>query len=151
MLKLIERFNALSIPVQILTVLVALPVLIFVVGPLVSIFTLPIIGYFISLNSWKAQRRNKDLLVFGSCLAVGLLAGGLFLTLRQPVFVTDWEGANPLDDLIMFMMLGLLALVALFWAQIGWMTHRLVARAQRKSVEVGETFVASNGHTAFEK
>lgn len=150
-MKAIEKFNALSIPLQILTVLVALPVLIFVVGPLVSIFTLPIIGYFISLNSWKAQRRNKDMLVFGSCIAVGLLAVGLFLTLQQPVFVTDWEGANPLDDLIMFMMLGLLALVALFWAQIGWMTHRLVVRAQHKSIEVGETVVVSNGHTASEK
>jgi hypothetical protein len=139
-MKAIEKFNGLSSPVKILMVLLALPVIVFIVGPLVSIFTLPIIGYFISLNSWRANRHSKDRAVFGLFVASGLLGVALFLTLRQPMFVTDWEGGNPLDNLIMFMMLGLLALVALFWALLGWVTHRLLAQAQgKKNLVNGKT------------
>ena len=87
----------------------------------------------------------------GSFVAISLMAVALFFTLRQPTFVTDWEGANPLDDLIMFMMLGLMALVALFWALLGWVTHRMIARVQSTRVEVGKTYAASNGQITSEK
>ncbi len=125
-MKLISSFQALSTPKKVLTLAVTLPIVVVLAGPVTTIFGLPIIGYAVSRNSWQAGRRTKDNLVTLAFALAALASLALYLTLRNPIFVTDWEGGNPLDDLIMFMMLGLMALLAATWALAGWVGHRFV-------------------------
>jgi hypothetical protein len=139
-MKLISSFQALSTPKKVLTLAVALPIVVVLAGPVTTIFGLPIIGYGVSRNSWQAGRRTKDNLVTLAFALTALASLALYLTLRNPIFVTDWEGGNPLDDLIMFMVLALMALLAATWALAGWMGHRFVMnlRARKNRVAAPE-------------
>lgn len=125
-MKLISSFQALSTPKKVLTLAVTLPIVVVLAGPVTTIFGLPIIGYAVSRNSWQAGRRAKDNWVNLAFALAALASLALYLTLRNPIFVTDWEGGNPLDNLIMFMVLGLMALVAATWGLAGWVGHRFV-------------------------
>jgi hypothetical protein len=133
-MKLIHGFQALSTPKKILILALVLPIVVVLAGPVTTIFGLPIIGYAVSRNSWQAGRRSKDNWVNLTFALTALAALALYLTLRSPIFVTDWEGGNPLDNLIMFMVLGLMALVAATWGLAGWVGHRFVMNLRaRKS------------------
>ena len=125
-MKLIHSFQALSTPKKILILALVLPIVVVLAGPIATFFGLPIIGYGVSRNSWQAGRRTKDNWVNLTFALTALAALALYLTLRSPIFVTDWEGGNPLDNLIMFMVLGLMALVAATWGLAGWVGHRFV-------------------------
>jgi hypothetical protein len=125
-MKLIYSFQALSTPKKILILALVLPIVVVLAGPIATFFGLPIIGYGVSRNSWRAGRRSKDNRVNLAFALAALAALALFLTLRNPVFVTDWEGGNPLDNLIMFMVVGLMTLVAATWGLAGWVGHRFV-------------------------
>ena len=133
-MKLIYSFQALSTPKKILILALVLPIVVVLAGPIATFFGLPIIGYGVSRNSWQAGRRTKDNWVNLTFALTALAALALYLTLRSPIFVTDWEGGNPLDNLIMFMVLGLMALVAATWGLAGWVGHRFVMNLRaRKS------------------
>jgi hypothetical protein len=125
-MKLIYSFQALSTPKKILILALVLPIVVVLAGPIATFFGLPIIGYAISRNSWRAGRRAKDNWVTLVFVLAAVSSLALYLTLRSPVFITDWEGGNPLDDLIMFMVLGLFGLVATTWGFAGWVGHRFV-------------------------
>jgi hypothetical protein len=125
-MKLIYSFQALSTPKKILILALVLPIVVVLAGPIATFFGLPIIGYGVSRNSWRAGRRSKDNWVNLAFALAALAALALYLTLRSPIFVTDWEGGNPLDNLIMFMVLGLMTLVAATWGLAGWVGHRFV-------------------------
>ena len=125
-MKLIHSFQALSTPKKILILALVLPIVVVLAGPIATFFGLPIIGYGVSRNSWRAGRRSKDNRVNLAFALAALASLALYLTLRSPIFVTDWEGGNPLDNLIMFMVLGLMALVAATWGLAGWVGHRFV-------------------------
>ena len=125
-MKLIYSFQALSTPKKILILALVLPIVVVLAGPIATFFGLPIIGYGVSRNSWRAGRRSKDNRVNLAFALAALASLALYLTLRSPIFVTDWEGGNPLDNLIMFMVLGLMALVAATWGLAGWVEHRFV-------------------------
>ena len=125
-MKLIYSFQALSTPKKILILALVLPIVVVLAGPSATFFGLPIIGYGVSRNSWRAGRRSKDNWVNLAFALAALAALALYLTLRSPIFVTDWEGGNPLDNLIMFMVLGLMTLVAATWGLAGWVGHRFV-------------------------
>ncbi|MCF8535346.1 MAG: hypothetical protein K9G66_00480 [Rhodoluna sp.] len=133
-MKLIHSFQALSTPKKILILALVLPIVVVLAGPVTTIFGLPIIGYAVSRNSWQAGRRSKDNWVNLTFALTALAALALYLTLRSPIFITDWEGGNPLDNLIMFMVLCLMALVAATWGLAGWVGHRFVMNLRaRKS------------------
>jgi hypothetical protein len=125
-MKLIYSFQALSTPKKILILALVLPIVVVLAGPIATFFGLPIIGYGVSRNSWRAGRRSKDNRVNLSFALAALASLALYLTLRSPIFITDWEGGNPLDNLIMFMVLGLMTLVAATWGLAGWVGHRFV-------------------------
>jgi hypothetical protein len=136
-MKLIYRFEALSTIKKVLILSLVLPIVVILLGPVTTLFGLPILGYVISRNSWRAGRRTKDNwvnLVFALSAVCSL---ALYLVLRNPIFVTDWEGGNPLDNQIMFMVLGLMAMLATTWGFAGWVGHRFVMnlRARRGDSE----------------
>ncbi|MFM1927302.1 MAG: hypothetical protein RLZ06_878 [Actinomycetota bacterium] len=134
-MKLIAKFQELSTALKILILAVVVPLLVVLAGPLTTVFGLPLIGYAISLHSIKSNRRSKDSLVNLLFAALSVIALALFLVLRTPPFVTDWEGGNPLDNLIMVMLLAWLLVLAAVWALAGWVAHRFVVnmRARRLS------------------
>jgi hypothetical protein len=134
-MKLIAKFQELSTALKILILAVVVPLLVVLAGPLTTVFGLPLIGYGISLNSIKSNRRSKDSLVNLLFAGLSVIALALFLVLRTPPFVTDWEGGNPLDNLIMVMLLAWLLVLAAVWALAGWVAHRFVVnvRARRLS------------------
>ena len=131
-LKLIESFKRLSMPMRILIIALASPLLIVsallalgVSSWLIAIFALPIIGFGLSRNSWRAGKTKSDKRVF-VIFALSLTASVvLMLVLRQPQFRTDWEGGNPLDDQIMLLWLATLVALATTWGLAGWVGHRL--------------------------
>lgn len=127
-MKLVEWWQRLSTVAKVLLILLAVPITILVIGPIISIFTLPIIGYFIGLNSWRGERRSKDKWVLAGFVAslTGVLV--LLLVFQNPALRTDWEGGNPLDDLIALLLLTQLALFAVFWSLLGWVIQRVVGR-----------------------
>ncbi len=129
-MKIIEWWQRLETVSKVLLVLGAIPLVILVIGPLVSIFTLPLIGYFIGLNSWRGERRSKDKWVYAGFVAslTGVLA--ILLVFQNPALRTDWEGGNPLDDLIALLLLTQLALFAVFWSLLGWVIQRAVVRTR---------------------
>ena len=90
-----------------------------------AIFALPIIGFGLSRNSWRAGKTKSDkkvFLLFALTLTASVV---LMLVLRQPQFRTDWEGGNPLDDLIMLLLLSTMVALAATWGLAGWVGHRL--------------------------
>ena len=140
-MKRFARFQELSTPVKILVLALVVPVLVVLVGPLTTVFGLPLIGFAISVNSIKSGRRSKDNLV-NLLFAVGsVIALVLFLVLRNPAFRTDWEGGNPLDGLIMMLLLAFLGVLAIVWLLAGWVAHRFVVnlRAARDKPANGKT------------
>ena len=138
MRKLSLSFQALSTPKKILALSVTLPIVIVLFGPIITFFGLPIIGYAVSRNSWTSGRRAKDNWVNLAFALTALGSLALYLTLRNPIFVTDWEGGNPLDDLIAVMVLGFVLLLAITWGFAGWVGHRFVMnlRARRGNSKI---------------
>ena len=132
-MKLIESFKRLSMPMRILIIALASPLLIVsallalgVSSWLTAIFALPIIGFGLSRNSWHAGKTKSDkkvFLLFALTLTASVV---LMLVLRQPQFRTDWEGGNPLDDLIMLLLLSTMLSLAATWGLAGWVGHRLL-------------------------
>ncbi len=125
-MKRFAKFQELSTPVKVLVLALVVPVLVVLVGPLTTVFGLPLIGFAISVNSIKSGRRSKDNLVNLLFAVVSVIALVLFLVLRNPVFRTDWEGGNPLDGLIMLLLLAFLGVLAIVWLLAGWVAHRFV-------------------------
>ena len=135
-MKLIQSFQALSTPKKILALSVTLPIVIVLFGPIFTFFGLPIIGYVVSRNSWRVGRRAKDNLITLVFALTALCSLALYLTLRNPIFVTDWEGGNPLDDLIAVMVLGFVLLLAITWGFAGWAGHRFVMNLRARKNRV---------------
>lgn len=125
-MKRFAKFQELSTPVKILVLALVVPVLVVLVGPLTTVFGLPLIGFAISVNSIKSGRRSRDNLVNLFFAAVSVVALVLFLILQNPAFRTDWEGGNPLDGLIMMLLLAFLGVLAIVWLLAGWVAHRFV-------------------------
>ena len=130
-LKLIEGFKRLSMPMRILIIVLASPLLIVsallalgVSTWLTAIFALPIIGWAISRNSWRAGRRSSDKKVYLSFALSLVVTVTVLLVLRQPQYRTDWEGGNPLDDLIMLLWLSTMVALTTTWYLAGWVGHR---------------------------
>ena len=121
---------ALASPLLIVLALLALGVS----SWLTAIFALPIIGFGLSRNSWRAGKTKSDKRVF-VIFALSLTASVvLMLVLRQPQFLTDWEGGNPLDDQIMLLWLTTVIVLATTWYLAGWVGHRLLMGSKdRKS------------------
>jgi hypothetical protein len=134
-MKLVAKFQELSTALKILILAVVVPLLVVLTGPLTTVFGLPLIGYGISLNSIKSNRRSKDNLVNLLFAGLSVIALALFMVLRTPPFVTDWEGGNPLDGLITLLLLAFLGVLAIVWLLAGWVAHRFVVnvRARRLS------------------
>jgi hypothetical protein len=129
-MKLIAKFQELSTALKILVLAIVVPLLVVLVGPLSTVFGLPLIGYAISLNSIKSNRRSKDSLVNLLFAGLSVIALALFLVLRTPPFVTDWEGGNPLDGLITLLLLAFLGVLAIVWLLAGWVAHRFVVNVR---------------------
>ena len=130
-LKLIEGFKRLSMPMRILIIVLAGPLLIVsallalgVSTWLTAIFALPIIGWAISRNSWHAGKRSSDKKVYLSFALSLVVTVTVLLVLRQPQYRTDWEGGNPLDDLIMLLWLSTMVALTTTWYLAGWVGHR---------------------------
>lgn len=103
---------------------------------IVAIFALPIIGWAVSRNSWRAGKRSSDkkaYLMFAFSLIVSVV---VLLVLRQPQFRTDWEGGNPLDDLIMLLWLATAVSLASTWYLAGWVGHRIFMGAKDRKNRV---------------
>ena len=134
-MKLITKFQELSTFLKILVLAIVVPLLVVLAGPVTTVFGLPLIGFAISLNSIKSNRRSKDSLVNVLFAVLSVIALALFLILRTPPFITDWEGGNPLDGLITLLLLAFLGVLAIVWLLAGWVAHRFVinVRASRLS------------------
>jgi MFS family permease len=136
-MKSLEWFRGLSKPKQVLLALLAIPAF-GLSGWVLGLFGLPLIGYAVSRNSWRAGKRTGDNKVFITFAVLVLAAILIFVLARQPQFRTDWEGGNPLDDLIMVMMLVWVSSLATAWGFAGWVGHRLVMISRgRKNRGVG--------------
>jgi uncharacterized PurR-regulated membrane protein YhhQ (DUF165 family) len=140
-LKLIENFKRLSGPQKFWLIAISSPLLI-AAGLLflglsnfiAAIFALPIIGWAVSRNSWRAGKRSSDKKVYFSFALSVVATVVVLLVLRQPQFRTDWEGGNPLDDLIMLLWLSTLIALTATWYLAGWVGHRFVMiRRERKN------------------
>ena len=125
-MKISARFQELPTWAKVLTLAVVVPVLVVLVGPITTVFGLPLIGFAISLSSIKSGRRSKDNLINLIFAVFSVVALVLFLILQNPAFRTDWEGGNPLDGLIMMLLLALLSALAIVWLLAGWVAHRFV-------------------------
>jgi uncharacterized PurR-regulated membrane protein YhhQ (DUF165 family) len=136
-MKPVEKFQQLSRPQKFWLIAISSPLLI-AAGLLAlglsnfiaAIFALPIIGWAISRNSWRAGKRSSDkkvYLVFVFSLVATVI---VLLVLRQPQFRTDWEGGNPLDDLIMLLWLVNVVSLATTWYLAGWVGHRFFMGAK---------------------
>lgn len=123
---------ALASPLLIVAALLALGVSTW----LTAIFALPIIGFAVSRNSWRANKRSSDKKVY-VLFALSLVATvTVLLVLRQPQFRTDWEGGNPLDDLIMLLWLSTLVALTATWYLAGWVGHRFVMNLRSRKNRV---------------
>jgi hypothetical protein len=129
-MKLFAKFQELPTALKILILAIVVPLLVVLAGPLTTVFGLPLIGYAISLNSIKSGRRSKDSLVNLVFAGLSVIALALFLVLRTPPFVTDWEGGNPLDGLITLLLLAFLGVLAIVWLLAGWVAHRFVVNVR---------------------
>jgi uncharacterized PurR-regulated membrane protein YhhQ (DUF165 family) len=140
-MKLIESFKRLSMSKKLLVVVLASPLLAVLTFLslglstwLVSLFGLPIIGWAISRNSWRAGKRSSDKKVYLSFVLSLVATVTVLLVLRQPQYRTDWEGGNLLDDLIMLLWLATVIVLATTWYLAGWVGHRLLMGSKdRKS------------------
>jgi uncharacterized PurR-regulated membrane protein YhhQ (DUF165 family) len=138
-LKPVEKFQRLSRPQKFWLIAISSPLLILAAmlafglsNIVVAIFALPMIGWAISRNSWRAGKRSSDKKVYLS-FALSLVATVVvLLVLRQPQFRTDWEGGNPLDDLIMLLWLATMIVLATTWYLAGWVGHRVFMGAKNR-------------------
>ena len=135
----VEKFQRLSRPQKFWLIAISSPLLILAAmlafglsNIVVAIFALPMIGWAISRNSWRAGKRSSDKKVYLS-FALSLVATVVvLLVLRQPQFRTDWEGGNPLDDLIMLLWLATMIVLATTWYLAGWVGHRVFMGAKNR-------------------
>jgi uncharacterized PurR-regulated membrane protein YhhQ (DUF165 family) len=139
----VEKFQQLSRPQKFWLIAISGPLLI-AAGLLAlglsnfiaAIFALPIIGWAVSRNSWRAGKRSSDKKVYLS-FALSLVATlTVLIVLRQPQYRTDWEGGNPLDDLIMLLWLSTLVALASTWYLAGWVGHRFVMNLRSRKNRV---------------
>ena len=141
----VEKFQQLSRPQKFWLIAISSP-LVIAVGLLAlglsnfiaAIFALPIIGWAISRNSWHAGKRSSDKKVYLSFALSLVVTVTVLLVLRQPQYRTDWEGGNPLDDLIMLLWLSTMVALTTTWYLAGWVGHRFVMnlRARRGKGEI---------------
>jgi uncharacterized PurR-regulated membrane protein YhhQ (DUF165 family) len=132
-MKPVEKFQQLSRPQKFWLIAISSPLLIAtgllflgLSNVIAAIFALPIIGWAISRNSWRAGKRSSDKKVYLSFLLSLVATVIVLLVLRQPQFRTDWEGGNPLDDVIMLLWLATVVALATTWYLAGWVGHRLL-------------------------
>jgi uncharacterized PurR-regulated membrane protein YhhQ (DUF165 family) len=137
----VEKFQRLSRPQKFWLTAISSPLLI-AAGLLAfglsnfiaAIFALPIIGWAISRNSWRAGKRSSDKKVYLSFVFSLVATVIVLLVLRQPQFRTDWEGGNPLDDLIMLLWLANVVSLAATWYLAGWVGHRVFMGAKNRKI-----------------
>jgi len=133
----VEKFQRLSRPQKFSLIAISSPLLILAAllafglsNIVVAIFALPIIGWAVSRNSWRAGKSSSDKKVYLS-FALSLVATvTLLLVLRQPQYRTDWEGGNPLDDLIALLLLSTVVSLSATWYLAGWVGHRVFVGAK---------------------
>jgi uncharacterized PurR-regulated membrane protein YhhQ (DUF165 family) len=101
-------------------------------SPLISVLSLPVIGYAVALKSWRTGRNAKDKVVYSVLVISVALAIGMLILFQNPTFQTDWEGGNPLDNLIAVMLLGFMVLATTVWALLGWSLQRVVQGFNKK-------------------
>ena len=143
-MKPVEKFQQLSRPQKFWLIAISSPLLI-AAGLLAlglsnfiaAIFALPIIGWAISRNSWRAGKRSSDKKVYLAFVFSLVATVTVLLVIRQPQYRTDWEGGNPLDDLIMLLWLATVIVLATTWYLAGWVGHRLLM-TRRASKALGQ-------------
>jgi len=140
-MKLVEKFQQLSRPQKFWLIAISSPLLIAtgllflgLSNVIAAIFALPIIGWAISRNSWRAGKRSSDKKVYLSFVFSLVATVIVLLVLRQPQFRTDWEGGNPLDDLIALLWLANVVSLAATWYLAGWVGHRLFLGAKDRKI-----------------
>ena len=140
-LKPVEKFQRLSRPQKFWLIAISSPLLILVAllafglsNIVVAIFALPIIGWAVSRNSWRAGKRSSDKKVYLSFVVSLVAAVIVLLVLRQPQYRTDWEGGNPLDDVIVLLWLANLVSLTATWYLAGWVGHRVFMGAKNRKI-----------------
>ena len=137
----VEKFQRLSRPQKFWLIAISSPLLILAAllafglsNIVIAIFALPIIGWAVSRNSWRAGKRSSDKKVYLSFVVSLVAAVIVLLVLRQPQYRTDWEGGNPLDDLIMLLWLATVVSLAATWYLAGWVGHRVFMGAKNRKI-----------------
>ena len=140
-LKPVEKFQRLSRPQKFWLIAISSPLLILAAllafglsNIVVAIFALPIIGWAVSRNSWRAGKRSSDKKVYLSFVLSLVAAVIVLLVLRQPQYRTDWEGGNPLDDLIVLLWLANVVSLSATWYLAGWVGHRVFMGAKNRKI-----------------
>jgi uncharacterized PurR-regulated membrane protein YhhQ (DUF165 family) len=140
-MKPVEKFQRLSRPQKFWLIAISSPLLILAAllafglsNIVVAIFALPIIGWAVSRNSWRAGKRSSDKKVYLSFVVSLVAAVIVLLVLRQPQYRTDWEGGNPLDDLIVLLWLANVVSLAATWYLAGWVGHRVFMGAKNRKI-----------------
>lgn len=141
----VEKFQQLSRPQKYWLIAISSPLLLAagllalgLSNLIAAIFALPIIGWVISRNSWRAGKRLSDKKVY-FLFALSLAATVVvLLVLRQPQYRTDWEGGNPLDGLILLLWLAIVVSLAATWCLAGWVGHRVFMRSKNRKANVLE-------------
>ncbi len=140
-LKPVERFQRFSRPQKFWLIAISSPLIILAAllafglsNIVVAIFALPIIGWAVSRNSWRASKRSSDKKVY-LIFALSLVATvTVLLVLRQPQYRTDWEGGNPLDEVIALLWLATVVSLSATWYLAGWVGHRLLMGAKDRKI-----------------
>lgn len=125
------KFQALPYARKVLIAIAVLVPVSLLLGPLVSVLALPLIGFSVAHNSWREGRTSKDKIAYVALSAAALLVAVILITLQNSIFQTDWEGGNPLDNLIAMMTLLLMLLLAVIWTLLGWALQRLIQRFKK--------------------
>jgi uncharacterized PurR-regulated membrane protein YhhQ (DUF165 family) len=140
-LKPVEKFQRLSLPQKFWLIAIFSPLLILAAllafglsNIVVAIFALPIIGWAVSRNSWRAGKRSRDKKVYLSFVLSLVATVTVLLVLRQPQYRTDWEGGNPLDDLIVLLWLANVVSLTATWYLAGWVGHRVFMGAKDRKI-----------------
>ncbi len=140
-LKPVEKFQRFSRPQKFWLIAISSPLLILAAllafglsNIVVAIFALPIIGWAVSRNSWRAGKRSSDKKVYLSFVLSLVATVTVLLVLRQPQYRTDWEGGNPLDDVIALLWLATLVFLCATWYLAGWVGHRLLMGSKDRKI-----------------
>ncbi len=137
----VEKFQRFSRPQKFWLIAISSPLIILAAllafglsNIVVAIFALPIIGWAVSRNSWRASKRSSDKKVY-LIFALSLVATvTVLLVLRQPQYRTDWEGGNPLDEVIALLWLATVVSLSATWYLAGWVGHRLLMGAKDRKI-----------------